>query len=85
MTQQQMTLALDMPASTFFPTAAGLRAGDVLEGYSDKAFPRPLSIVGVKDLDGEIQIIFTETVAGEKQYGTVTLPSDVNVCLQPPF
>lgn len=80
--QEALNLALPEP---FLPTAASLRVGDVLEGHSDRAFPRPRHVLGLERCSEGVRVIYRERVGGEEIYGTVVLPVDAPVSLQPPF
>lgn len=84
---EQIAFDIELPTEAFLPTAAQLRIGDVLEGHSGKAFPRPLTVLGVQDHahDGTIQVIYRERVAGDDIYGALTLPTSTDISLQPPF
>lgn len=83
--QTQLALDIATPTGDFFPTAARLQIGDILEGHSGKGFPRPLTVVGLQDSTEDIQVIYRETIAGEDHYGAFTLSHDTDVTLQPPF
>ena len=84
---EQIMLNVELPQEAFMPTAAQLRIGDVLEGHSGRAFPRPLTILGIQNhpQDDTIQIIYREKVSGEDLYGAITIPTTTDVSLQPPF
>jgi hypothetical protein len=87
MVSEQMMLEMPLPVAVFTPTAAQLRVGDVLEGYSGRAFPRPLTVVGIQDDpdEGAIQVVYREQVAGDERYGAFSLPLVADISLQPPF
>lgn len=80
--QEMLDLGLSEP---FFPTARRLRPGDVLEGHSGKAFPRPLTVMGTETCAEGIRVIYSETVGSEERFATLILDPDVEVDLEPPF
>lgn len=80
--QETLNLALPEP---FYPTVASLRVGDVLEGHSERAFPRPRHVLGLERCPEGVRVIYRERVGGEDIYGTVVLALDASIWLQPPF
>jgi hypothetical protein len=80
----QDTLNFSIP-EPFLPTAQSLRVGDVLEGHSERAFPRPRRVVGMERCEEGLRVIYCEQVAGEESFGTFTLPMNASVWLAPPF
>lgn len=80
----QETLDLHLPES-FTPTARSLRPGDILEGHSGRAFPRPLLVHGTETCAEGIRVIYSERIGREERFATLTLPADADIDLQPPF
>ena len=83
-TRIQEALSLDIP-EPFLPTARALRPGDILEGHSGRAFPRPLLVHGTEVCSEGVRVIYSERVAGEERFATLVLDADAPIDLQPPF
>ena len=83
-TSSQEMLPLGMP-EPFFPTARSLRPGDILEGHTGKAFPRPLLVLGTETCTEGIRVIYSETVGKEERVATLVLDPNAEVDIQPPF
>jgi hypothetical protein len=80
----QETLNLHLPEA-FTPTARSLRPGDVLEGHSGRAFPRPLLVHGTETCGDDIRVIYSEKVGNTEHFATLILPANADVDLMPPF
>lgn len=86
MTSDQMSLDIEPGFSDLYPRVENLRNGDLLEGHSGKAFPRPLLVLGVqRGTDGQYEIIYRQTRGTEDTYGVLALPAGTPVDLKPPF
>lgn len=83
--KQARQLLLETGPVTFFPTAAGLHKGDVIEGHSGRAFPRKRTVLGVTATPEGTQVIYRERVAGDDVYGVMLLDPKTLVDLAPPF
>lgn len=80
----QETLELGM-SEPFFPTARSLRPGDIIEGHSGKAFPRPLLVLGTEFCSEGIRVIYSEKIGNEEKVATLVLDGNTEVDLAPPF
>ena len=81
----QQVLDFGIPMCDLYPTVEAVRAGDEIEGIGGRAFPRPITVLGVEPHDGVFRLIYSRKRGGELAYGTVDVPAGTSVDLTPPF